>query len=248
MAFKKIGILGGMGPEASANFYYKIIKYCQEKYNAVQDTDYPPIVIYSYPLYGFDESGIIDYNLVLKQLIHGVNTLANAKCDFIVMPCNTIHFFIDVLSSKSPIPIISIVEETIKKIKEDNFNSVGLLASESTLKLKLYQKILNKNNIDCLLPDNKDYPKITKLILELMGGKVKDNTKNDVLYLIEKMQSKSIKAIVLGCTELPLVITQENVNIKIYDTLQILAEATVNYSIDGGLLLHENVNNIQPFK
>src|SRR3989338_4022705 len=75
MAFKKIGILGGMGPEASADFYCKIIQYCQEKYDAVQDTDYPSIVIYSLPLYGFNESGITDKNLVLKQLIHGIEIL-----------------------------------------------------------------------------------------------------------------------------------------------------------------------------
>lgn len=66
MAFKKIGVLGGMGPGSSANFYYKIIHYCQKKYQAVQDTDFPPLIIYSLPLSEFDESGIVDKDISIK--------------------------------------------------------------------------------------------------------------------------------------------------------------------------------------
>jgi len=231
MEFKKIGVLGGMGSEASANFYYKIIKYCQKKFNAVQDTDYPPVIIYSIPLYGFDESGILDGKKVLKQLMHGVKTLENAKCDFIVIPCNTVHCFIEELRSSSSIPIMSIIEESVNKMKGENYDVVGLLGSETTMNLKLYQKLFDEKNIVCITPDKKDYSKITNLILEAMGGKVTYESKMDVISIIVNMQSKSSEAIVLGCTELPLAITQEDVNIKIYDTLQILAEAAVNCSI-----------------
>lgn len=230
MKFKKIGILGGMGPEASACFYSKLIVLSQEKYCAVQDTDYPPILLYSLPLEGFNESGIVNKAIVLSQLIHGVKTLENAGCDFIVIPCNTVHYFIDELKKKTPIPILSIVEETAKKIKIAKINKVGLLASETTLKLELYEHILKQNSIDCITPEIKDFSKITSLILEIMGGAISLETKAEVLNLIENMKKKPVEAIVLGCTELPSAIKQQDVNLKIFDTLQILAEATLEYS------------------
>ncbi|MFH1506601.1 MAG: amino acid racemase [archaeon] len=230
MEFKKIGILGGMGPESSASFYQKIIKYCQKKYGAVQDTDFPPMIMYSLPLSGLDETGIVDKTGVLNQLIHGVNTLEKAGCDFIVIPCNTVHHFIDSLRLLFSIPIISILEETVKKIKQSNHSSVGILGSETMLKLQLYQKLLGKNNIACVSPTNKEGILITKLILQVMSGKVEDKTKNDVLSIIRKMELQSTKAVILGCTEMPLAITQEDVNIKVYDTLQILAESAVDYA------------------
>ncbi len=240
MVFKKIGILGGMGPEASANFYYKIIHYCQEKYQAVQDTDFPPLIIYSLPLLGFDESGIINKNLVLQQLLDGIDTLRNAECDFIVIPCNTVHLFINELRLKCQIPIMSIIEETIKRIKKDTLDVVGLVGSDTTLKLQLYQDLLNKNNMSCITPTDDEIPKITKLILEIMGGNVKNKTKNKVLSIIQKMEQQSSNAIILGCTEIPLIISQKDVNVKVYDTLQILAESAVDFAINNESLICKN--------
>ncbi|MFP4424586.1 MAG: aspartate/glutamate racemase family protein [Candidatus Woesearchaeota archaeon] len=231
MALKKIGILGGMGPEASANLYYKMIYYCQNKYHAVQDTDYPPMFIYSLPLYGFDESGIVNKELVLEQLIHGIDLLENAGSDLIVIPCNTVHIFINELRVRSPIPVISIIEETIKKIKKGNHSVVGLLGSETTLKLQLYQEQLSENNINYISPEEDENSVLKQLILEVMSGKVENNTKNNAISIIRKMEKRSANAIVLGCTEIPLAISQEDVNLKVYDTLQILAEAAVDLAI-----------------
>ena len=121
---KKIGILGGMGPEASANLYKLIIRLSQEKYDAKQDPDYPPMIINSIGLRGFDETGITNEDLVLEQLISENNVLYKAGCSFIVMACNTIHYFIDELRKNSKIPIISIIEETVKNIKQDNINKI----------------------------------------------------------------------------------------------------------------------------
>ncbi len=112
---KTIGVLGGMGPEASANLYSKIIKYAQYKYNAVQDFDYPPIIIYSLPLFGFDETGIVDEKLVKQQLIDGVKKLESAGCDLIIIGCNTVHIFYDEMQAAIKIPILNIVEGTKKK-------------------------------------------------------------------------------------------------------------------------------------
>ena len=149
---KTIGVLGGMGPEASATFYNMIINICHKKYNAQQDTDYPPMIIYSLPLEGFDETGIVDQEKVLRQLIKGIKVLESSGSDFIVIACNTVHCFIDELRKNVKIPILSIIEETSNKLKLDKINSVGLLASETTFQLDIYGENLNKNHIKVINP------------------------------------------------------------------------------------------------
>ncbi|MFH1276054.1 MAG: amino acid racemase [Candidatus Woesearchaeota archaeon] len=229
---KTIGILGGMGPGATNLFYQKIIHIFQSKHQAFQDTDFPKMIIYSLPLEGFDETGIVDKTLVLKQLFEGVKLLNNASCDFIVIPCNTVHYFINELQNKSKVPIISIVKESCKKLVGDNISNIALFGSDSTVKLSFYQELLNNYNINFVIPSDEGQKATTNLIAEVMGGKINSLEKIQVLNLIEEI--KEIQAVLLACTELPLAIQQSDLsknNIKIYDTLQILAEATVEYCI-----------------
>jgi len=124
------------------------------------------------------------------------------------------------------------MEETVKKIKEDDISIVGLLGSETTLKLQLYQDLLNNNSISCIFPKEQENKIITQLILEVMGGKVESKTKKNILSIIKKMEQQSANAIVLGCTEIPLAISQKDLKIKVYDTLQILAESAVDFAIN----------------
>src|SRR3989338_6835870 len=180
---KTIGVLGGMGPEASATFYNMIINICHKKYNAQQDTDYPPMIIYSLPLEGFDETGIVDQEKVLRQLIKGIKVLESSGSDFIVIACNTVHCFIDELRKNVKIPILSIIEETSNKLKLDKIN--------------------------------------------IMGGKNSISDRKTLLGIINNIDKKGIKAVILGCTELPLIISQKHLKLKIYDTLNILAESSI---------------------
>jgi aspartate racemase len=227
MLLKKIGILGGMGPEASANFYQKIIEVSQKKYGAVQDTDYPPMVIYSLPLKGFDESGIVDKELVLEQLFQGIKLLNDSGCKLIVMICNTVHSFIDKLQLKSNAPILSMIEEVANVVLNDQVKSVGVLASETTFDLKLYDSSLSKKGITPIVPNLTMRKNITQLILGVMSGKVDFETKKKLIQYINNLP---VEAVILGCTELPLVIHKDDFNIKVYDSTEILAESVLNYS------------------
>ena len=125
---KTIGVLGGMGPGASANLYMEIIKYSQHKYNAIQDTDYPPIIIYSLPLDGFDETGITNIKLVEDQLVVGVKKLEAAGCDLIIIGCNTVHILYEKMQAAVKIPILNIVEETKNKVIEFGYKITLLSA------------------------------------------------------------------------------------------------------------------------
>lgn len=228
---KTIGILGGMGPEASSNLYSKIIKYTQNRYGAVQDTDYPPFIIYSLPLSGFDETGIVDKELVKKQLIEGVKKLESAGCNLIIIGCNTVHIFFDEMQAVVKIPILNIIEETKKKILSFGYKKVGLFASESTNKTKLYQNKFLENGIEVISP-NKEQQKILNQVIEhVMGG----NQKTEDIIVLKDIARDYIKqgaeAIVMGCTEIPLAINQSHTDIKLFDTIEIIVQSAVDFSL-----------------
>ncbi len=228
---KTIGVLGGMGPEASSNLYAKIIKYAQQKYGAVQDFDYPPIIIYSLPLLGFDETGIVDEDLVRKQLIKGVKKLESAGCELIIVACNTVHSYYKEMQSSVKVPIFNIIEETKKRVVEFGYKKVGLFASESTNKLKLYQKKFIDANIEVISPNSDQQKMLNQVIEHVMGG----NQKTDDIIFLKDIARDYIKqgaeAIVMGCTEIPLAINQTHTDIKLFDTIEIIVQCAVDYSL-----------------
>jgi aspartate racemase len=229
---KTIGILGGMGPSASADLYFRIIKYSQQKYGAVQDCDYPPMIIFNLAMTGFDETGIVDENLVKAQLVSGVKKLESAGADFIIIACNTVHVFYNHLQSAVDIPILNIVEETKKKVLEAGFKKVGLFSSETTNKLGLYQNHFEQSGIEVILANKSQQNILNNVIENVMGGK---QGAKDVKILEEMALNycgKGAEAVVMGCTEIPLAINQSHTDIKLFNTTQILAESAVDFSLN----------------
>ncbi len=228
---KTIGILGGMGPEASANLYGKMIKYTQHKYGAVQDSDYPPIIIYSMPLLGFDETGIVDKEAVKSQLIDGVKKLENAGCDLIIVGCNTVHIFFDEMQEAVKIPVLNIVEETKKKVMDFGCKKVGLFASESTSRAKLYQKRFAESGVEVISPSARQQEALNKVIEHVMGG----NQKTDDVIVLKDIARDYVKqgaeAVVMGCTEIPLAINQSHTDVKLFDTVEIIVQSAVDFSL-----------------
>jgi aspartate racemase len=212
----KIGVIGGMGPEASCVFYEKIIKYSQEKYGAVQDTDYPELILHSLPLEGFNEIGIEDKEKVFSQLKESVRNLNKMKVSFIVMTCNTVHYFVNKLQKISSVPILSIIDLVNEKV---NGEKTLLLASESVYKLGVYSHVKN-----IAIPSDDDKKIITNCILSVMNGKKDFSSKEKLLSLINK---SDFSKVILGCTELPLIIGSKDTDKKLIDTLDLLAIETL---------------------
>ncbi len=226
-----IGILGGMGPEASANIYKKMIEYTQHAYNAVQDSEYPPIIIYSLPLDDFDETGITDEKSVKKQLVEGVQKLESAGCEAIVIACNTVHIFYSEMQEAVDIPILSIIDATMKKVVEDKYRKVGLFASEDTNKLNLYQKALSSVGVK-VISANKEQQQMMNMVIEhVMGNNQKVEDTIVLKDIARSYLKEGAQAIILGCTEIPLAINQAQTDIKLFDTNQIIAKCAVDFSL-----------------
>ena len=133
-----IGILGGMGPDSTAYTYARMIKYCQEKYNAKLDSDFPPILIYSMPIPDVVEKGRSNDEELFSLLKSGISRLTSAGADFCIIPCNSVQGFVPELRRVAN--ILSLVEETVREAESSGVKSWGILATEVTLGKGYYQK------------------------------------------------------------------------------------------------------------
>lgn len=228
---KTIGILGGMGPEASAYFYGLLIKLAHRKYGAVQDTDFPPILIYNLPLFGFDETGITDKELVKKQLLEGVKKLESAGSDFIIIACNTVHSFYDLMQQSINIPILSIINETVNETISRGYKSVGVLSSESTNKMGLYSEKLRERGITVIDISAIDQDQLNKIILHVMAGQSGISDTTVAMGIINNLISKGAEAIILGCTELPLAIDQSASSVPVLNSNEIIVDRALSESM-----------------
>lgn len=229
---KTIGILGGMGPLASVNIYHKIVKIAQEVYHAEQDTDFPPMIIYNLPLFGFDETGFTDPTLVKDQLIAGVKKLESAGSDFVIIACNTVHCFYQDMQDAIKVPIISIIEEVAKSVDKKGLKVVGLLSSESTNELKIYQKTLNDYTVKTLAVSGQQQRFLNEIILHVMSGVHGEADKECLKTIIDDLCKQGAQGIVLGCTELPLAISQNDTDVVLFDSTEIIAKSALEYAFN----------------
>tara|TARA_B100000579_G_scaffold232106_1_gene190190 strand:- start:105 stop:851 length:747 start_codon:yes stop_codon:yes gene_type:complete len=215
-----IGILGGMGTQAGLDFCNKLAIL----YRGNIDQDYPLFLLYNKSnIPGRPESIGVQtgslfnkiknkknkkkYSSVLKSLIRGCQVLKKSKCKFIVIPCNTAHYWYDDLQKKIKLPIISMPKEVFNHTKKNcNKNStIGLLATEGTLKTGIYNKFFDKN-FNLIFPDEiNQNNSVNKAIKLVKMGKVREASKI-IKPAIDYLIKKKCKKIILGCTELPIAI------------------------------------------
>ena len=198
-----IGILGGMGTQAGLDFCNKLAKLNKGK----TDQQYPLFVLYNKSNIPGRPENLHKYNKVLKSLLAGCKFLEKSKCKFIVIPCNTAHYWFDDLQKKTKIPIISMPKEvyahSIKTCKKNSI--IGLLATEGTLKTGVYNKFFDKKykliNPGKLVQKNN----VNKAIKLVKMGKIKDAEKA-IRPAVNSLIKMKCSKIILGCTELPIAI------------------------------------------
>ncbi len=198
-----IGILGGMGTQAGLDFCNKLAKLNKGK----TDQKYPLFVLYNKSNIPGRPENLHRYNKVLKSLLNGCKFLEKNKCKFIVIPCNTAHYWYNDLQKKTRIPIVSMPREVylnaIKKCKKNS--KIGLLATEGTIKTGVYSKFFDKK-FKLIHPIKSIQSKnINKAIKLVKMGKIKNAAKaiKPAVNFLIKMKCKKI---ILGCTEIPIAI------------------------------------------
>ncbi len=223
---KTVGIIGGLGPETTSEFYLDIIFSCQK----LSKTERPGILISSVPLpYQIEEDLILrntGSERYIPYLTKEAQRLEKAGSDFLVMPCNSLHVFIEDIRKSVSIPVLSIIEETVTFIKNNNYKKVGIISTSATIQNKLYENAFEKGGIDYVTPDDLQQAKMGKIILNLVNGLQKNQDRDEIINIINSFEEKDVDCVALACTDLQLLIP-EHPKLKIFDTMKILSDATV---------------------
>ena len=223
-----LGIIGGLGPESTIDYYQKILALYRER---TGDGSYPEFIIASVNLRkGLDFMDANDLAGMADYLLEGIGKLARAGADFGLISANTPHTVFDEVASKSPIPLISIVEATCAAAKARNLKRLALFGTRYTMQGSFYQKVFSREGIDLLVPDPTDQDYIhNKYFSELVPGEFLPQTRAGLLAIIDRMKAKSdIDGVILAGTELPLILRDPDHNgIPILNTTKIHVEAAV---------------------
>jgi aspartate racemase len=230
---KKPGLIGGVGPESSIEYYRLIIKRFQEKLNT---KEYPEIIINSINMaemlrYVFNNQ----FDNLVEFLAERIRILENAGAEFAAIASNTPHIVFDRLKEKVNIPLISIVEETCRELKVNNLNCLGLFGTKSTMTAGFYNRTAEKYGISIKTPEPEKQDYIhEKYMGELVLNNIFPETKKELIRIAEELKkSESIQGLILGGTELPLILKQSDfVDLKIFDTTKIHVESIVNKMIE----------------
>ncbi|WJV63939.1 amino acid racemase [Pectobacteriaceae bacterium CE70] len=200
-----IGILGGMGPGATVDAMQKLIKNTP----AYKDQDHIPLIAISIPDIP-DRTQCILQNSAspLKKMIKYMKILENAGAECIIIPCNTAHYWFNELKQHTQVEMISIIETTCQLIKEKNIHRIGLLATTATIKAEIYQGSLRENQVQCYIPERTEQEQVMNSIYAYKAG---DFVQAYHLLLPVKahLQQMGVEKIILGCTELPLILENE---------------------------------------
>lgn len=221
---KTVGIIGGLGPETTAELYLEIVSGFARK----GESKHPSILIYSVPLpLQVEKECIINAQNTekcLPDLINAAQTLQKGGADFLVLACNSLHIFIDEIRKSIQIPVLSAIEETVKVLKRQNFKRVGVLATSITINNRLYTDQFNSNGIKDLILDKKDQDALNQIIYHLVTGQYNNEDKRELDNIIDNLSNKSVDSIILACTDLQLLKPHHD-KIEIFDTMKILADA-----------------------
>ena len=225
---KKIGILGGMSYESTIKYYDLLLQKYYERYS---DYHYPEILIYS-----LNFQKVIDYELgddegiYVDYLMTGVNSLQNGGVDFIVMAANSPHAVYDKLVQRSKVPILSIVEVTAERAKIKNLRKLLLLGIKYTMQSSFYKDCFVKLDMEVITPLDSEQDIINQIIFdELVIGKFTEESKE---MLLKFVNNNDVDGVILGCTELPLILQQDDTDVILLDTVEIHVEAALKYCIE----------------
>ena len=228
---KPIGIIGGLGPESTVDYYKEIIAAFNARYDEMA---YPEVIIYSVNIDEFMKFvETKNWSGLSEWLLEKISSIHRAGAQFAVIASNTPHIVFDEIKSKSPIPLLSIVEETCNKAQEMDLKNVGLMGTKLTMEADFYKKPFISKGMSVVVPSEKEQQFIHhKLFSEIELGIFKDSTREELLAIAKRMvDEEGIDALILGCTELPLILTQSKYGIPFLNTTAIHCESIIKYCL-----------------
>nr|2DX7_A Chain A, aspartate racemase [Pyrococcus horikoshii OT3]2DX7_B Chain B, aspartate racemase [Pyrococcus horikoshii OT3] len=226
---KTIGILGGMGPLATAELFRRIVI----KTPAKRDQEHPKVIIFNNPQIPDRTAYILGKGEDPRpQLIWTAKRLEECGADFIIMPANTAHAFVEDIRKAIKIPIISMIEETAKKVKELGFKKAGLLATTGTIVSGVYEKEFSKYGVEIMTPTEDEQKDVMRGIYEgVKAGNLKLG-RELLLKTAKILEERGAECIIAGCTEVSVVLKQDDLKVPLIDPMDVIAEVAVKVALE----------------
>ena len=228
---KTIGLIGGMSWESSSEYYKIINETVKERLGGLNSAK---CIMYSVD---FEEIASLqhqgEWEELTKLMINFAQQLERAGADFIVICTNTMHKMAEEVQGSINIPLLHIADATAERIKEQGLRKPGLLGTKFTMEEDFYkQRLKEKHNLDVMIPSNTDRVIIDSVIYnELCRGILKQSSKEKFKEIIRKLVSVGADGLILGCTEIPLLISQKDVEVPLFDTTSIHSKAAVAFAL-----------------
>lgn len=229
---KTIGLIGGMSWKSSKEYYQIINEYTNEKLGKLHSCK---CIMYSVDfeeIIAAQESN--NWDKVADILIEAAQGLERSGADFVVICANTVHKVADKIQSKINIPLLHIIDVTAAEIKKQGLKKIALLGTKYTMQQDFYkEKLKEKSGLEVIIPNSEEILFIHHVIHdEIALGKINLVSKKKLKAIITRLAKEGAEGVILGCTEIPLLIKQKDVTVPLFDTLTLHAKAAVNYALE----------------
>jgi aspartate racemase len=227
---KTIGLVGGTSWVSSADYYKLINELVNQRLGGL---NFATCILYSFNL---GEIKAIndrqDWPALLERVTGASRNLVAAGAECIMLCANTLHIVADDLRRRIDLPVIQISEATAEAIKQQRLEKVGLLGTKFTMEMDFFKQKLRERQIETVIPSDADREFVHNSIFEELGkGIFHERTRQRYLELIETLAAEGAQGVILGCTEIPMLIKQSDSRLPLFDTMAIHAEAAVNYAL-----------------
>lgn len=226
---KTIGLIGGLSWESTSEYYSYINRFVKEKLGGLHSA--------KCLLHSFDFQEMVDlqhkgdWDQATNQMINAAKTLENGGADMIVICTNTMHKMAPEVKNEVKIPLLHIVDAVAEKINEQSMTKVGLLGTKFTMEQPFYKEYLSKHGIEVVIPNEEDRKIVHDVIYnELCKGDFKEASKDKYIQIINRLYKQGAEGIILGCTEIPLLVKQEDTFVPLFDSTLLHAKATVDFA------------------
>ena len=224
---KTIGIIGGMGPLATADLFRKIVLMTDAKC----DQEHPRVLIDCNTNIPDRTAAILSGGEnPIPQLAASARTLERAGADVLMMPCNTAHYFYDGVTAATKLPVLHMLRLTAEEIDRRKIRTVGLLATDGTIQTGIYERLCEEHGVTVVKPDAAGQKQIMALIYDgVKAGNASFDTA-PVRTVLDGMLASGVEAVVLGCTELPIALTDYDLPYPVVDPTAVLARAAIEFA------------------
>jgi aspartate racemase len=224
---KTVGVIGGLGPAATLDFFDRILK----RTKALRDQDHLRLII-------DNNTKLPDRNVAARgegpapgaAIAAAAKGLETAGADFIVMACNTAHAYEPDIRAAIDVPFLSMIDETVKAAAELRPEHVGVLAADGCLSANLYQDGLKKAGVKTILLPPDSQRSFMELIYRIKAGDTGETVRRSMAVLAKKLEAQGAEVIIAGCTEVPLVLTQDDVEAELISSTDVLVEKTILFA------------------